>query len=110
MASRSGPPSRRGQQNSIDMSDAGVNVEPKSEVAYPPHRNSALPVHRGQRIVSHIRTEGESGRRGVHPLQFLRICFRSSCYFSSLVNIFWPIVPVAFAVVSSPLLQVPNQI
>ena len=45
-----------------------------------------------------IKPAGESGRRGIHPWQFLRIAFRSSCRASLLCNILWPIVPAALAV------------
>ncbi|KAH0532361.1 hypothetical protein TsFJ059_001063 [Trichoderma semiorbis] len=45
-----------------------------------------------------IKTGGESGRGGIHPWHFLRICFRSSCKASAAVNVLWPIVPVALAV------------
>ncbi|KAH8127271.1 hypothetical protein ACSS6W_001207 [Trichoderma asperelloides] len=45
-----------------------------------------------------IKTGGESGRGGIHPWHFFRICFRSSCKASAAVNILWPIVPVALAV------------
>ncbi|ORY64871.1 Sodium/calcium exchanger protein-domain-containing protein [Pseudomassariella vexata] len=45
-----------------------------------------------------IRVEGESGRRGLHPLHFFRIIWRSTCFLSRAVNILWPIVPIAIAV------------
>jgi Ca2+:H+ antiporter len=45
-----------------------------------------------------IKTGGESGRGGIHPWHFLRICFRSSCKASAAVNVLWPLVPVALAV------------
>jgi Ca2+:H+ antiporter len=79
----------------------------KEANAYPIHRDS-LPSHNnvqrqgtwGSKTLKHIRPAGESGRRGLDPLHFLRICLRSSCYMSMWVNILWPFVPVAFAVVS----------
>lgn len=49
-------------------------------------------------MTKHIKPEGESGRKGIHPWQFLRICFRSSSRLSKFVNILWPVVPVAIAV------------
>jgi hypothetical protein len=45
-----------------------------------------------------IKSSGESGRGGIHPWHFLRICFRSSCKASAAINVLWPIVPVALAV------------
>ncbi|KAL4889103.1 Sodium/calcium exchanger protein-domain-containing protein [Aspergillus ambiguus] len=44
-----------------------------------------------------VNTAGESGRRGVHPLRLLQICFRSTCTLSMLVNVLWPFVPAAIA-------------
>ncbi|OJJ45926.1 hypothetical protein ASPZODRAFT_17356 [Penicilliopsis zonata CBS 506.65] len=42
-------------------------------------------------------TAGESGRHGIHPGHFLRVCFRSTCTLSMLVNVLWPVVPAAIA-------------
>jgi len=59
-----------------------------------------LPVHNGAEPKTKtpgVRLDGESGRRGIHPLKFLRICFRSSCTLSKFVNFLWPFVPVALA-------------
>lgn len=39
--------------------------------------------------------EGESGRSGFHPYHFFMVLWRSSCTASMLVNLLWPIVPVA---------------
>lgn len=39
--------------------------------------------------------EGESGRSGFHPYHFFTVLWRSSCTASMLVNLLWPIVPVA---------------
>jgi Ca2+:H+ antiporter len=35
----------------------------------------------------------------VNPMKFLKICFISSCTVSKYVNILWPFVPAAFALV-----------
>lgn len=43
----------------------------------------------------HLRKEGDSGRSGINPLLFLRICFRSSSKVSAAVNVLWPVVPAA---------------
>ncbi|KAI0198922.1 hypothetical protein F4808DRAFT_462310 [Astrocystis sublimbata] len=45
-----------------------------------------------------VKTEGESGRRGFHPLHFLKITWKSSSSISRAVNILWPFVPAALAV------------
>ncbi|KAI1501015.1 hypothetical protein F5X99DRAFT_418813 [Biscogniauxia marginata] len=44
-----------------------------------------------------VRDAGESGRRGIHPLHFFRIVWKSSSYLSRAVNILWPFVPAAIA-------------
>ncbi|KAL4980026.1 hypothetical protein BDW66DRAFT_85757 [Aspergillus desertorum] len=45
-----------------------------------------------------VHTAGQSGRSGVHPLLFLKVCFRSTCTLSMIVNILWPFVPAAVAI------------
>lgn len=45
-----------------------------------------------------IKAAGESGRRGVSPMHFVKIIGKSSCKASAAVNILWPIVPAAIAV------------
>ena len=45
-----------------------------------------------------VRPAGESGRRGIHPLIFLRNVFRSASWASRIVNVLWPVVPAAIAV------------
>ena len=45
-----------------------------------------------------VRPAGESGRRGLHPLIFLRNVFRSASWASRVVNVLWPVVPAAIAV------------
>lgn len=54
--------------------------------------------HNGHKITKGIHPDGESGRGGVHPWHFLRICFRSSSHLSLVVNILWPFVPAAIAI------------
>lgn len=60
--------------------------------------NEAQENHNGHKITKGIKPEGESGRKGVHPLHFPRICFRSTSKASMLVNILWPFVPAAIAI------------
>ncbi|KAI8961692.1 hypothetical protein F5Y11DRAFT_325413 [Daldinia sp. FL1419] len=44
-----------------------------------------------------IKSAGESGRSGLHPIQFVRIIWRSSSWISRAVNILWPFAPAAIA-------------
>lgn len=61
-----------------------------------------LPTHRvnhkGYKVTKGIQPDGESGRKGIHPLHFFRICWISTSDASRLVNILWPVVPAALAV------------
>ncbi|KAJ5674887.1 uncharacterized protein N7477_004821 [Penicillium maclennaniae] len=67
-----------------------------------PQESPMLPIHE-RKTHSHryvlglfrVDSAGESGRKGFHPLHFLRVCFRSVCRASMMVNILWPFVPVA---------------
>lgn len=54
--------------------------------------------HNGHKITKGIKPEGESGRKGIHPWHFPRICFRSSSKVSMAVNVLWPFVPAAIAI------------
>lgn len=62
------------------------------------HRQS-LPQynHNGHAVTKGIHPEGESGRRGFNPIKFLVITGRGHNFISILVNLLWPIVPVAIA-------------
>ncbi|KAI2624329.1 hypothetical protein GGR54DRAFT_638204 [Hypoxylon sp. NC1633] len=51
----------------------------------------------GTRGLLRVKSAGESGRRGMHPIQFLTITWRSTSWLSRAVNILWPFVPVAIA-------------
>ena len=59
-----------------------------------------MPVfnHNGHKVTKGIHPDGESGRGGVHPWHFIRICFRSSSFLSMVVNVLWPFVPAAIAI------------
>ena len=69
-----------------------------------PSQSNALPQynHKGHKVTKGIQPDGESGRRGFHPFKFLAVCARSSSKVSAMVNILWPIVPVAIALVGHP--------
>ncbi|USP74723.1 Vacuolar calcium ion transporter [Curvularia clavata] len=62
-------------------------------------RRDTLPQynHNGHRVTKGIHPEGESGRSGFNPIKFLTISGRSSSTPSMLVNLLWPIVPIAIA-------------
>ena len=95
-----------------DRSGIPTNDKAVDESSYPPHKRT-LPLHHGKKVTKGVKAQGESGRRGIHPIHFLRICFRSSCTLSKFVNILWPFVPAAFALVRNmlflkPQLDVPN--
>lgn len=73
--------------------------EPRTEKNVPPHHDHRLPFHRepGQ-VTPWVKPDGESHRRGIHPLKFLAISFRSSSKVAMSVNVLWPVVPAAIAV------------
>lgn len=45
-----------------------------------------------------VKSAGESGRTGIHPWHLLKVCFRSVCTLSMVVNILWPFVPAAIVI------------
>ncbi|KAM3084068.1 hypothetical protein ACMFMG_001824 [Clarireedia jacksonii] len=54
--------------------------------------------HKGYKVTKGIQPDGESGRKGIHPFHFFRICWNSTSDASRIVNILWPVVPAAIAV------------
>lgn len=86
---------------------ATANSEPPIELTTPsqsthPHSKEHLHLprynHNGHLVTKGIHPDGESGRKGVHPWHFLRICFRSTSTASKIVNVLWPVVPAAIAI------------
>ena len=62
------------------------------------NNDSYLPQHNGNMskpTTRGIQAEGESGRRGFHPWQFLKISARSVSTLSAATNVLWPFVPAA---------------
>lgn len=63
---------------------------------------STLPIHHSTHGLhawrKKIKYEGESGRKGFHPIQFIRICFQSSSKPSRALNVLWPVIPAAIVV------------
>ncbi|KAI5200900.1 putative vacuolar cation/proton exchanger 2 [Aureobasidium subglaciale] len=86
------PKPRRGSRQSTSPS----SHEPKPALG---REDGRLPEynHNGHAVTKGIKPNGESGRRGIHPLHFLKICWRSSCTASKWVNVLWPFVPAAIA-------------
>ncbi|KAE8321138.1 Sodium/calcium exchanger protein-domain-containing protein [Aspergillus sergii] len=67
------------------------------------HDGSLLPTHNEKASLRRNRlfridTAGESGRSGIHPIHFLRVCLKSTCTLSMLVNVLWPFVPAAIVI------------
>jgi len=64
-----------------------------------PATHETLPTynHNGHRVTKNVHPDGESGRRGFHPLHFFKILWKSSSRASMLCNLLWPFVPAAFA-------------
>jgi Ca2+:H+ antiporter len=77
---------------SKEGTDPGKEVQAQTTIL-PTYRVN----HNGHRVHKYIHPDGESGRAWIHPWHFIRVCFRSSCDASCIVNILWPIVPVAIA-------------
>lgn len=74
-------------------------------------RDAALPHHTQDTAVGHgghgwtkvkggfhIKSSGDSGRSGLHPIHFLKIIWKSSSWVSRMVNILWPFVIPAIVV------------
>ncbi|WEW57937.1 Vacuolar cation/proton exchanger 5 [Emydomyces testavorans] len=73
-------------------------ISPSSPKIAEKNGHSILPLHRGNgRTRFRIDSAGESGRVGFHPLQFLKVCYKSTTPVSKYVNILWPFVPPAIA-------------
>jgi Ca2+:H+ antiporter len=99
--------SRRAHASASSPRDADHVIEkPTSksssrEPGLPQHNGDVAQVEEGDRqspVTPGIKAAGESYRRGIHPIHFLRISFRSSSKVSRAVNVLWPVVPAAIAV------------
>jgi Ca2+:H+ antiporter len=101
-----------GQSNEVNnesKSQAGPNsdaIVPPSEIPtenpLSPQQNEILPVYEvnvnGHRVTRFIAPDGESGRKGIHPLHFFKIIWSSASDAARAVNLLWPAVPAAVAV------------
>ncbi|KAI0165691.1 hypothetical protein GGR57DRAFT_448381 [Xylariaceae sp. FL1272] len=81
---------RRSRDSSLPHSshDVATNGNGMTETKKRPKNNGPI----------RVKTAGESGRRGIHPLQFVSIIWRSTSRLSRAVNFLWPLVPAAIAV------------
>ncbi|ETI25722.1 calcium/proton exchanger [Cladophialophora carrionii CBS 160.54] len=77
----------------------GTTAPATKDSSSAPSNDGLLPQynHNGHEVTKGIHPDGESGRRGVHPIEMLKIIWKSSCTASSWVNILWPFVPAAIA-------------
>ena len=82
----------------------GSKNQPAGEksVSKDKQNHSTLPIHHSTHGLhawrKKIKHDGESGRKGFHPIQFVRICFRSSSKPSRALNVLWPVIPAAIVV------------
>ncbi|KAJ9199964.1 hypothetical protein DTO164E3_4421 [Paecilomyces variotii] len=74
------------------------------ELAASGRQDETLPTHKEKNQkeklppIFHVDPAGESGRSGIDPKFFLKICVRSTCTLSMVVNILWPFVPPAIVI------------
>lgn len=75
------------------------NGEPPQKVQEKRSQQSILPTNSNtserRKALFRVDTAGESGRTGIHPLHLVKVCFRSVCTLSMVVNVLWPFVPAA---------------
>lgn len=92
----------RNQQasNGLQQHDIELTSPAPAHTTSGKNGHSHLPTynHNGHLVTRGIKPDGESGRKGIHPFHFLRICFRSSSTASKFCNVFWPFVPAAIAI------------
>ena len=91
---RSPPESTSGE--TVEMTSAATR-------SYTEAGPSTLPVHvkkadTHKHPLLHPRTALRSSRTGFNPLLFLKICFKSTCVPSMIVNVLWPFVPAAITI------------
>jgi Ca2+:H+ antiporter len=86
-------------RNGARSSDVAESTSRHTSATEKPSRRQTLPTynHNGHRVTKGIKPEGESGRRGFHPVQFCRIAWKGNCRASMFLNVLWPFVPAALA-------------
>lgn len=83
--------SKTGLENNLGPSSSS---EPKGLL--PGHHGKSSVRPRGIGLFR-VESTGESGRHGIHVGHFLKVCARSTCTLSMVVNVLWPFVPAAIA-------------
>ncbi|KAH6997517.1 Sodium/calcium exchanger protein-domain-containing protein [Ilyonectria sp. MPI-CAGE-AT-0026] len=86
------PPSRQRRALMVHQDDIDEGTLP------PPTTYNEFKRNMDDSKTSWIRPQGESGRRGFHPIHFTHISFKSTSRASLLCNFLWPVVPAAIAV------------
>lgn len=89
-------PRRASQQSTSPYTHEPKPQQEREDGNLPQYNSNGHAVTRG------IQPNGESGRKWFHPYHFLRVCWASSCTASKYVNILWPFVPAAIALVRIP--------
>lgn len=88
------------EEQNIELKNSASPTVPAE--AHTVEKHNVLPTHivnhNGHKVTKHITPEGESGRSGIHPFHFFKICWSSTSDASRAVNLLWPIVPAAIAV------------
>jgi len=102
MTTRAKPPPTDNQRRRSSWRAHNVKVFQRKESATSPISEEEPPSKEQRDIeaarepgpqpktTKHIEADGESGRKGFHPLKFLQICWRSSCTASRYTNVLWP--------------------
>ncbi|KUJ16772.1 putative vacuolar calcium ion transporter [Mollisia scopiformis] len=88
-----GPGKSRTHSRTEDVDNSTQSILPTHDI-----HNTERPLRELIRTTTGIQPAGESGRKGIHPYYFFRICWRSTNRASRLCNILWPVVPAAIAV------------
>ena len=107
MTTRAKPPPTDNQRRRSSWRSHNVKVFKRKESATSPISEEGPPSKEQndiegarqpgppQKTTKYIEADGESGRKGFHPLKFLGICWRSSCTASRYTNVLWPFVIAA---------------
>jgi Ca2+:H+ antiporter len=76
------------------------DIEAAHDVTIPRQKIKKEPTynHNGHLVTRGIHPDGESGRSGIHPWHFVKVCYKSSSHVSRYINFLWPVVPAAIAV------------
>ncbi|KAL1967781.1 hypothetical protein VTN77DRAFT_2470 [Rasamsonia byssochlamydoides] len=91
--------SEAGFENKLGTGSSSIQQhrESKGSSVLPGHHERS-PTRRGGFGLFRAESTGESGRSGIHVGHFLKVCARSTCTLSMVVNVLWPFVPAAIAI------------